>query len=425
MNEFETPVLVIVDGYSSGSQLPGLMKDLDWKCIHVSSLLNPPSYYLDSYRQTDYDASFKHNDNFEELVVELNKFNVKAVLPGTESGVILADKLAEALKLIGNPTSTSTARRNKYEMHNAVKAAGLRSADHILTNSFEELLAWAQQGAWPVVMKPPASAGTDSVIFCKDPEELKATFGRLLGSMNQLGERNDSVLVQRLLIGQEYFVNGISGKGKHVITEVWRTDKVKIPGAGLIYDRSVLFDPEDPQVSQITDYVCEVLCALGVTYGANHTEIMVTKDGPVLIESASRLSGGLNRPAANHAVIGSQLDLVAKLVTQGEEFIEELSSSKQGLRSPLWQVQFIAKKSGRVLETKTDELVSKLESKTWIQRAPKAGDTLERTVDLFSSPGIIFMSHQDTDVLQKDYDTIRSWEEQNKLFVVESELITE
>lgn len=38
--------LVVVDGYSSGSQLPKVMAEIGWKCVHVQSTDNLSSYFL-------------------------------------------------------------------------------------------------------------------------------------------------------------------------------------------------------------------------------------------------------------------------------------------------------------------------------------------------------------------------------------------
>lgn len=411
-------VLVLVDGYSSGSQLPLIMREHGWRCVHVRGLPNPPTYYLNTFRAEDYIDQFTFEGDVDGLVRALDRYRPSAVLPGTESGVVVADLLAAALGLPGNDPSTSNARRDKYEMHNRLKSAGLHGMDHYLANDAAGLLHWAQGGAWPVVIKPPASAGTDSVTFCKDPTELEAGFHRLHGAMNQLGDRNDAVLAQRMLVGQEYFINGVSGNGRHVTTEIWRTDKTPVPGAGWIYDRSVLLDPTEPRMKPIVSYVHAVLDALGVRYGASHTELMVTEQGPTLIECASRLSGGLQRAAANYAVGASQLDLVARLAVEGGSFVERLAETQQRHQYPLWQVQFISNQSGVVTESYHSELLATLRSRTWLQKAPRPGDPVVRTTDLFSSPGIVFMSHPDPGVLQSDHDTIREWERDNKLFVV-------
>lgn len=412
-------VLVIVDGYSSGAKLPTAVAEYGWECVHVRALPKPPDYFLTTFRENDYTDKFIFEGDLHALTQAISKIKPLAVLPGSESGVVVADQLAAELSLPGNDPLTSNARRDKYEMTKRIKAHKLHAPDHYLAKHFIQLLEWANSGAWPVVLKPPASAGTDSVLFCENANELKMGFQQLYGNLNQLGQRNYAVLAQRLLVGQEYFINGISGYGQHIISEIWRADKIRVPGAGLIYDRSVLIDPGEPAIQPLVNYVHQVLDTLGICYGASHTEIMVTDQGPTLIECASRPSGGINRAAANYAVGASQIDLLAKLVAKGRLFIENLSHRVRDLMHfPLWQVQLMASQTGRVTQAFTHQLLKILRSKVWLQKVPQPGDMVQKTIDLFSSPGIIFLSHESSDVLQRDYEIIREWEKNNKLFTV-------
>ena len=56
-------------------------------------------------------------------------------------------------------------------------------------------------------------------------------------------------------------------------------------------------------MEEVVNYLSDVFDALGIHHSATHTEVMVDSNGvPTLIECASRLSGGLTRPAANYAV---------------------------------------------------------------------------------------------------------------------------
>ncbi|WP_031072261.1 ATP-grasp domain-containing protein [Streptomyces sp. NRRL S-118] len=411
-------VLVVVDGYSSGSQLPRVMAERGWDCVHVSALEDIPDYYRETFDRDAYLDHFAHGGDTAGLVRDLAAYRPSAVVPGTESGVIVASLLADALGLPGNDPARSNAHRDKYEMHNRLREAGLRSMDHYLAHDAAGLLAWADEGSWPVVLKPRASAGTDSVTFCPDRAALEEAFHRLHGAVNRIGERNDAVLAQRFLSGQEYFINGVSADGRHLVTEIWRTDKISVPGAGAIYDRSVLLDPTTPATKEITGYVHDVLDALGIRWGAHHTELMVGDDGPTLIECAARLSGGLNRDAARHAVGTSMLDLLADLVTEGPASVHRLREAQRPHRFPLWQVQFISDRAGVVKESFYAELLASLSSTTWLQKAPSPGDAVSVTTDLFSSPGIVFMTHADPAVLQRDYETVRAWEREQRLFTL-------
>jgi hypothetical protein len=153
---------------------------------------------------------------------------LKSLLVGCESGVALYDALTEELRLPssreggregesaasippaalkGNLASLSLARRNKYLMGEAIRAAGLRAAKQIQTCNWEEippfLAACRKPSLHPslpsslkVVLKPLSSAGSDGVFFASSEEEVREAFDVILSSSNVFGERNTSVLVQ-------------------------------------------------------------------------------------------------------------------------------------------------------------------------------------------------------------------------------------
>ena len=87
-----------------------------------------------------------------------------AVLAGSETGVRLADKLADALRLPGNGGDSSDKRRDKHSQQEAVRAAGARAIKQALCTSLEDVSAFLDTfGDAPVdvILKPTESAGSD------------------------------------------------------------------------------------------------------------------------------------------------------------------------------------------------------------------------------------------------------------------------
>lgn len=85
-------------------------------------------------------------------------------------------------------------------------------------------------------------------------------------------------------------------------------------------------------------------------------------------------------------------------------------------RHPLWNVAFRAAESGVIQAVRVEDLLGRLASRSWLQKAPAPGDRLERTVDLFTSPGHVYLSHDDEGVLAADVAVLRDWEREGRLF---------
>ncbi|MCM0679137.1 hypothetical protein NCC78_31380 [Micromonospora phytophila] len=215
------------------------------------------------------------------VVARLRDLGVGFVVAGSESGVLLADALSAALGTPGNGMRRPRARRDRFEMAEAVRAAGLPAARGIATASVDELLDWAADlGEWPVVLKPLVSAGTDNVVFCESSGQLREAHARIMGSVDRYGRRNDAVLGQQFLHGDEYFVNTVSRDGVHHVVEVWRYHKRQLGDGRTMYDHEEPVPPADPVVAPLVAYTLAVLDALEVRNSAAHTEVMVTKEGP-------------------------------------------------------------------------------------------------------------------------------------------------
>jgi L-amino acid ligase len=410
-------IFIIVDGYSTGAQLPSVIARYGYRCIHVQSLPEIPSVYSASFRPNDYVCNIVHRGELETTVEAIRAYQPSFVLAGTESGVELADSLGVTLGFEVNDPSLSRARRDKFEMNEAVRRSGIRTVDHFKSYDCGSVLAWANDHGLPVVVKPPKSAGTDSVTFCYSLDDVQRAFDAIFQKKNQLSQINDYVLVQSFLEGDEYFVNSVSLDGFHYITEIWRVKKKKVKNAAYIYDMSVLLPGNGELQETLISYTQSVLTALGVKYGPCHTELMMTQQGPILIESAARLQGGILDSAIQYTLGSTQVTLTVDSLCNPRAFLEKVRKGYQKFHK-MWAVAFISNQTGVVLKEHIYDLCNQLKSKYWVFRHPKEGEMISKTIDLFTSPGHMYLSHDNEDILRADYHLIRKSEQSGKLFIV-------
>jgi biotin carboxylase len=414
--------ICIVDGYSTGADLAPEFRKLGWEVIHVQSSPEILPDFVSSYRPADYEARFVHDGSpagLEGLARDVAPLRPSYVVAGTETGVALADALAAALGLPGNDPRTTALRRDKYAMQEALRANGLGCIRQCRVSEVEAAAEWASAlGRWPLVVKPIDSAGADGVFFCGSVAEVRAAVRALLGRRNRLGLENDHVLIQERIFGQQYFVNAVTLGGRHVFTEIWKDDKVLVPGAGLICDREELLPYEGERQRTILDYMGKVLDALGVREGPSHSELMMTEDGPVLIESAARMQGTILHEAVVAALGDSHVTCTVERYADPDRFAGRLSSP-YALRSNLHCVTLASAVSGTVRRNRSLELIGSLPSYFQMFHTPGPGERIERTIDLFSNPGIVYLLHEDGARLEADYARIRDWERSGALFEVD------
>ncbi|MYL84090.1 methyltransferase domain-containing protein [Desulfovibrio aerotolerans] len=420
-------VALVVDGYSTGLFYPAALKQKGLRPVHVASGAQKQSPGLMEYTshlserlRADYEILVHDWEDTGELTHRLVALEPVCVMAGCEIGVEMTDILAQALGLPGNGTAQSAARRDKLVMHQTLEARGLPYLSCLATENLDAAMTFAAGlGSWPVVVKPLRSAATEGVRLCNSPDELRAAFGALVGSSTLFGERNDRALIQECALGREFAVNTVSRDGRHVLSDMWEYHKIASPGGAPLYDRTMLVRTLGDEHRAIIDYAYKALDALGIRFGPAHVEVMLTAQGPVLIECAARPMGGafpqdllvesLGHTQIQWAVDG-YVDPVAFAAHAAEPYrptrsmcVKSLISTREGAIRSIPGIALAARlpsaRRGNFLETLTT-------------------GHLPRTVDLVTNSAHIFLCHADAAVVAADWATLRELEveAQNELF---------
>jgi len=418
---------LVVDGYSTGEFYPAALRAKGLRPVHVASGMERGTPGLEAYvaealehMRPEYEALFQGWTGLDDLVARLAALAPCCVLAGCEMGVEMADLLAGRLGLPGNDPATSGIRRDKLAMHDTLAAAGLPALASLATDDLEAALAFAAAlDSWPVVVKPLRSAATEGVRFCRSPEELREAFAALLGTFTQFGEHNARVLLQQCAQGREFAVNTVSRDGRHVLTELWEYHKIPTPGGAPLYDRTRLVRTLEPEHHAILAYGFQVLDALGVRVGPAHTEVMLTAQGPVLIESGARPMGGsfpqdLFLQSLGHTqvqwAVDSYVDAAAFAAHAAEAYrpthsmcMKTLISTQEGDLQAIPGINLAA----RLPSVRHGNFIHALS--TW---------RVVRTVDLLTNSAHVFLFHADEAVVQADWAVLRELEieAQNALF---------
>jgi biotin carboxylase len=415
-------VAVVVDAYSAGARLAPRFRAAGLDVVHVQSNPNESPFYIDRLRRQDFVENVLHRGDLDATVASVAAHDPAFVVVGSEPGVLLSDALSERLGLPSNGSALSRARRDKHEMANALRRAGLRAVEELKTGDAEEAAAWAaKRGDWPVVVKPLDSAGTDGVSLCETPDAIRAAFADVLGRPNALQGTNEQLLVQEMLKGTQLFTDSISWNGVHHVSEVWRDTKTRIEG-NLVYDFEELLAARGEQQDQVVPYVHAVLDALGIRFGPAHTEVMLTADGPVLVECGARLHGSIrddviDRCTPSHVTVMVDAYLDPDSVARRAERPYQLMAASRC-------VMLISHQRGRVISDAGMREIERLASYAGSISMAEPGDEIIPTVDLFSCPGIVYLVDPDRELLRRDYGRLREIERDRGIFEVSPPVAT-
>ncbi|WP_422418593.1 ATP-grasp domain-containing protein [Pseudomonas sp. GZD-222] len=402
--------LVLVDAYSTGAMLARALAE-QRPLLHVTSRSDMPQAFAASCPHALFQAHYSLQTlGLPALVEQLAAQRPTAVLTGSEFGVELADRLAAALGLPGNDPEYSAARRDKSLMAEQVAGAGLPVAEQLRTASSEQAVAWFQaRGGKPVVAKPLDSAGSDNVFICYDIEQLQHATACILGSTNLMMCNNHALLLQEYLVGDEYVINSVSHEGQHWITDVWKSSKTLSADGRKIYDREHLLPADAAELEVLIDYVEAVLDALAIAHGPAHTEVILTAQGPRLLETGARLSGLANPDALQAATGNDQVGLTCLKYLEPQALAA--LPRRYRLRNHCCTLNLISRRSAPFDPRAVHKQLSTLPSYHSSRFRFTEGRQTTPTIDLNSSPGAVFLLHPSADRIRQDHQAWRAWEQ--------------
>lgn len=273
--------------------------------------------------------------------------------------------VAKALGLPYHDPNVIQVTRNKNIMRQILREKGVDLTKNQLVTSKEEIVSFAQENGYPLIIKPVDGWGSIGVARIMTEQDLekaliwfeKANFG-------------SGMIVEQFLEGKEFSVEAFSENGKHVIMCI--TEKFKEEKHFVEVGHCVPYKPYDEKIElEIKELICHALDALNITHGPSHTEIMLTANGPRIIETHTRL-GGDYIPELIKLVSGvDTLDLWAKQA-YGESVLDQVPQiSHMETSAAIWYV--------------TPPVIGKLEEVQGVEEAKSEAGVVQ--IEILQQPG--------------------------------------
>lgn len=197
---------------------------------------------------------------------------------------ITVNYVAEMLGLSCNGVCATDVSTNKHRMRQCFTDHDLPSPKSFMVSSVEQVKELELD--YPIIVKPTDRSGSRGIFKLENGEHLEDA---ILGALSYSFEKK--VLVEEFAQGDEYSVEYISYEGEHHflnITKKFTTGAPYFIETGHI-EPSML---SDMMVEKVRNVVERALDALGVKYGASHSELKIDQDGNIkIIEIGSRMGG--------------------------------------------------------------------------------------------------------------------------------------
>ena len=387
--------VVIVDPVDSGAALAPAFAARQIPAIAVRSIAGPQ---WDEINQTGYAAKISTADfmavydDRPDLVDVLRRHAPLAVIAGAESGVALADALAAALTpALANTPRLTHARRHKAEMQAALERAGLPTIRTLSTACAAEVSTWLEAEGLThaaLVLKPAASAGSDNVHHIPPGGDWRRPFDAILASRTRLrGEANETVVVQERVVGTEFAVDTVSADGDHVLAHLICYTRASIGDRQTVFDHTEIIAFDAREHGEMLRYVRRALDAVGIRWGAAHSEVMLTADGPRLIEIGARTCGGPVLELSRIATGSSQLERVVEAYVDGA-----ILTRSYALATTVVPVFLNAPRAGIIGNIEALDALRALSTYTSHQLWRQAGDHVPQSVDWDTVLGVVALA---------------------------------
>ena len=432
--------VVIVDPFSTGANLAATAVQWGYRVILVFSEMDSPVAKMmtqDSKAETmlliQHDSRAKDQDAALAATLAAvdkqqgysSKSPVLAIIPGAETGVELAEKLATRYGTRSNNEIQLENRRNKFGMQNRLRETNVRSVTQRLCRSEEAINTFylkvlGGMGVTKCVVKPNESAGSDSVFLCSNPDEVRVAFARINGQFNGLGQVNDGALCQEFLEGTEYVIDGVSRDGVYKVTAIWEYDKRNVNGADFVYFGMRLRSAVGDKEQALVKYAQEVINSLHIMQGPSHMEVILTPHaGPCLVEVGCRCHGGEGSwlPITEECIGYSQIEATLNCYLRSDRF-NRLPATPNLLLKQGVEVFLVSTDSGVVEGSPGVDEIRKMSSFRRLELFTQLGSTISPTIDCFTRPGSVQLVNDMPGKLEDDYSTIRRMETEGAIFTL-------
>lgn len=224
--------------------------------------------------------------DIDRAVAAAKKHKIDGVMTlATDLPMRTVAAIAKECGLIGLSIESSIKATDKAVMREALKQAGVPIPRFVCVASEEEYIEATKQFKNAIVVKPTDSSGSRGVVLVEQELQNLEAY-----DYAKAFSRNGKVIVEEYMMGKEVSVETLAIGGKVYVIQI--TDKMTTGAphfAEIGHTQPSRLD--DSTQSQIANLAIAANAAIGINDGPSHTEIIVTDDGPKIVELGARLGG--------------------------------------------------------------------------------------------------------------------------------------
>lgn len=272
---------ILIIGASS-LQVPGIIKakemgfetavvDFDPKAIGIK--------YADKY----YNVSTIDKEGVYEAAKDFGANGI--VTLATDMPMRSLAYACEKLSLIGINYDTAVKATDKGEMIKAFEKYDVAHPWYYILKDGNSIDSIADEIKYPLIIKPTDNSGSRGVVLVHNKEELYDAI-----SYSTKESREGNIILEEYMVGPEVSVEVIVLDGEPHVLQI--TDKLTTGAPHFVEmghsQPSRLSEETQNEIRILAGKACE---AVGIVNGPAHAEIIVTDNGPKMVEIGARMGG--------------------------------------------------------------------------------------------------------------------------------------
>lgn len=236
-----------------------------------------------SYADEFFNVSTIDAEKVTEVAIRFHADGVMTL--ATDMPMRSVAKATSACHISGITEETAFKATDKGAMIKAFQENNVEHPWYFLIKNKDVFEKLKDKITYPCIMKPTDNAGSRGVVLVQTLSELEANY---IYTVNE--SRCGEILIEEYMQGAEVSVEVMVMDGEPYVLQV--TDKITTGAPHFVemgHTQPSRLNPKD--VEKISDLAKRAVKAVGIHCGPAHIEIILTKDGPKMVELGARMGG--------------------------------------------------------------------------------------------------------------------------------------
>lgn len=233
----------------------------------------------------DEDKTWKRDDVFKAVSYLARTENISRIVALDDFDLEIAASLREHLRIPGMGETTVRRFRDKLAMRMCAHEAGIAVPEFVHVLNHARIQRFIDKVPGPWVLKPRSFAGSIGI-------KKIGSVGELWPQLESLGDDQPHYLLERYVPGDIFHVDSIvyEREVRFAVASGCRPPLDVAQGGG-IFTTSILERGSEKE-QQLLELNEDLLTALGMVRGVNHTEYIIGHDGRIyFLETSARVGG--------------------------------------------------------------------------------------------------------------------------------------